>query len=477
MVVNILVLTTSFEENIRLVKDSLPIDQSFDIIGRNFKIGDKDAYLVFIDGFAKDDIMLFILQDLQKLYHYATDSTTDITNITQLIKSKVAYIEVDTFQDLTDMNLSVLSGAVGLIVEGESEGIIIDAREYPSRSPENPESEKVTRGAKDGLVETVVLNTALIRRRIRDEKLIFEIKNIGSRSKTDVVIGYVDDLVDKAVLQKVYDKLDAISVNSLVMAEQTLEELLMKKKWYNPLPQVRYTERPDIIAAHLMEGYIVIITDTSPCAMILPTTFFSFVQYAEDYYQNPVVGTYYRGLRLIAILLSLILIPSWMLISLNADKLPQALQFIGAEESSVMPLFVQFLILEFGMDLLKLSSLHTPSFLGASFSIIGGLLIGDIAVQVGLFVTEAVFYTAVSAMLTYCIPNIELASAIRLFRLGLLILTGLFGIFGFIFALMVILAITYSTQTIDKKYMWPLLPLNIKALKAIILRRPASNKN
>ncbi len=195
------------------------------------------------------------------------------------------------------MQTSVLSGGAALFIDGQKEGILLDVREYPVRGPEEPDLEKVTRGARDGLVETIIFNTTLIRRRIRDPQLIFELKTVGSQSKTDVAIGYIDNVVDHKLLDEFKNKLDEININALVMAEKTLEELLIKKKWYNPLPQVRFTERPDVVAAHLLEGHIAIIVDTSPSVMLLPVTIFHFTQHAEDYYQNPLVGTYLRWIR------------------------------------------------------------------------------------------------------------------------------------------------------------------------------------
>lgn len=464
-------ISKDINTNIKSVKNILPVEQSFDLIGRDIVIGEKKAYLLFVDGFAKDDIMLFVLKELQ-----AVKKDNNISDIADIIKKKIAYIEVETFSDFEKMKTSVLSGAEILFIDGESTGIIIDAREYPSRSPEESQVEKVTRGSRDGLVETVIFNTALIRRRVRDSNLIFEAKNVGERSKTDVVIGYISDLVDEKLLKNIKERIDRIDVPSLLMAEKSLEELMIKKKWYNPLPQVKFTERPDVVAAHLMEGHIAVIVDTSPSVMLLPTTVFYFSQYAEDYYQNPLVGTFTRFFRFAAILTALFLTPVWLLLAENIEILPELLNFVGVKEtaSSGFTLLIQFLILEFGIELLRMSSLHTPENLGASFGIIGGLIVGELAIKVGFFSVETIFYTAVTAIASYCIPNVEFASAIRVFRLVLLILSGIFGIWGFIIGLIIIFVITFTTETFDKRrrYTWPLIPFNWAALKNVLLRRP-----
>lgn len=298
-------LLNKLDENKRILKEQLPIKKSFDVIGRELIVGGRQAYLVFVDGFAKDKIMLYILETLQALER--EDIAVD--TIKKLLQNYIAYIEVEEFDTFEPAVTAVLSGAVALLVDGQKKGIILDVREYPVRSPEEPDLEKVTRGSRDGLVETIIFNTALIRRRIRDPQLIFEIQQVGKSSKTDVAIGYIDNVVDHKLLERLKNEIDRVSVNALVMAEKTLEEVLIKKKWYNPLPQAKFTERPDVVAAHLLEGHIAVIVDTSPSVMLLPATLFHFTQHAEDYYQNPMVGTYLRWVRFLAMLSSLIITP------------------------------------------------------------------------------------------------------------------------------------------------------------------------
>lgn len=463
-------ITKDINENKKIIKESLPIEQSFDVIGRELFVGSLEAYLVFIDGFAKDDIMLWILEVLQSI------NATDISKntIATLMKKKIGYIEVESFTDINQMSSLVLAGAIALIIDGQEEGIIIDAREYPVRGPQEPDLEKVTRGSRDGLVETIIFNTSLIRRRLRDPNLIFEIKSVGKRSKTDVVISYIEDLVDKKLLKEIKDKIDSVDVEALVMAEKTLDETIIKKRWYNPLPQVKFTERPDVVAAHLIEGHIAIIVDTSPSVMIVPVTMFHFTQHAEDYYQNIVVGTHIRWIRFLGMFCALLLIPSWLLLVNNRQYIPELLQFLGAKETGTIPLFIQFLILEFGLDLLRISSIHTPNSLTTSLGIIGGLILSEFAVKVGWFVPETVLYMAISAIGTFATPSIEFALAIRIFRLLLVILTGLFNILGFAVGIITILIITYSTKSFKngKKYTWPLIPFQWKPLLHILFRMP-----
>lgn len=463
-------ISNKLDENKKLLKSCLPIDKSFDMIGREIKIGDREAFFVMLDGFAKDDIMLWIIERLQAITPFEISMNT----ISKLLKEKIAYIEVDTFKEIEKMEQMVLAGAIGLIIDGEEEGIILDAREYPVRGPEEPDLEKVTRGSRDGLVETIIFNTALIRRRIRDTKLVFELNTVGKRSKTDVVIGYIEDLADEKLVQEIKDRIKEIDVGALVMAEKTLEELLIKKKWYNPLPLARFTERPDVVAAHLMEGHIAIIVDTSPSVMILPATLFHFTQHAEDYYQTPITGTYIRWIRFLGMFSAFLLLPLWLLLVYNKEALPQSLQFLGPKEMGNIPLFIQFILLEFGLDLLRVSSIHTPSALSTSLGIIGGLILSEFAVKIGLFVPEAVVYMALAGIGTFATASVEFAMAIRIFRLFILILTGLFKNIGFAVGILVVFIIAFNTKSFknSKRYTWPLIPFDWKALSHILFRTP-----
>lgn len=462
-------LSKKLSVNKKILKERLGIEKSFDIIGREFMAGEKEAYVVFVDGFAKDNIMFWILETLQSLNKEEITAHTVAT----LLQKKIGYIEVDTFDEIETLVLFVLSGTVALFLDGETKGIIIDARQYPVRGPEEPDLERVTRGARDGLVETIIFNTALIRRRIRDPKLIFEIQNVGKRSRSDVVVGYIEDLADPLLLDNVREKLKEIDVDALVMAEKTLEELLIKKKWYNPLPQAKFTERPDVAAAHLLEGHIAIIVDTSPSVMLLPVTIFHFTQHAEDYYQNPTVGTYIRWIRFLGMLSAFLIIPLWLLLVLNPEYLPDSLEFLGPKKVGNIPLFIQFLALEIGFDLLRIASIHTPNTLSTSLGIIGALILSEVAIKVGWFVPETVLYIALAGIGTFATPSLEFAMAIRIFRLLLLIFTGLFNIYGFIAGICIILLIVFTTKSFDgKRFTWPLVPFDPKPLSHILFRKP-----
>lgn len=222
----------------------------------------------------------------------------------EIIENRLVHESVEhvkTFDELVDQ---VLSGLVGIVIEGEKQAMIVDVRSYPGREPEEPDTEKVVRGSRDGYVENMIVNTALTRRRIRDERLRFEMIKVGERSKTDVAIGYIDGVANPQLVDTVKKELNNIHIDGISMADKTVEEFLLKQG-YNPYPLVRYTERADVGSIHLLEGHVLIFIDTSPSVMIAPATFIHHMQHAEEYRQSPVVGTFVRWTRFLGIWVSI----------------------------------------------------------------------------------------------------------------------------------------------------------------------------
>lgn len=250
-------------ENVDYLNEKLGVDKSFDMIRLDVVYAGRNMALYLVDGFVKDDIMHYLLKNLSKL----SPDCLEEDPLEKLIKTHIPYVEIDTEEDLDKVADQVLSGPTVLLVDGIDHAIIIDARTYPARSPEEPDNERVVRGSRDGFVETIVFNTALTRRRIRDRSLRMEFLQIGRRSKTDVVISYLEDIADLENVKKLKQSLEAIDTDALTMAEKTLEEYIGGRHW-NPYPTVRYTERPDTAAVHLYEGHILVFVDGSPSALI-----------------------------------------------------------------------------------------------------------------------------------------------------------------------------------------------------------------
>ena len=447
------------------------MDISFDVVLREFKIGRKKVAFIFIDGFADSDIITLIMQTLLEAKQEEV-----VPNTLEKITSKLLpYGEISIIDNLEEAVKEVLAGPLVFLIDGEEKIIAVDTRKYPSREPDEADIEKVTRGSRDGFVETLLFNVTLIRRRIRDPRLRTESFKLGRRSLTEVALLYIEDIVNPEILEKIRDKLLKIDVDGLPMAEKSVEEFITEGFW-NPFPEIRYTERPDVAAVHLLEGHVCILVDTSPSVMIAPVTLFHHLQHAEEFRHNPIVGVYIRWVRILGVFISVFLVPLWLILVEYRDLLPEILTFIGPKESPTIPLFIQFILANLGLDLLRMASIHTPSPLATALGLVGALLIGDIAVTVGVFVPEVLLYISLVAIGVFSTPSWELSLANRLVQFFLLVLTGLFNIYGFIAGVLIIFYRLASTRSLGIPYLWPLLPLDIKALFSVLVRKPVPIK-
>ncbi|MGL6174438.1 MAG: spore germination protein [Cellulosilyticaceae bacterium] len=467
-------LTNNIQENLKLLRNALPLKQSFDIIEKVLTFHDKKFYLFFIDGFTKDVNLEYVRRDIYDLSKSDFDS---IHSAKDLIEKAISSIEVSEENDISNIVTAILSGQTAMLFDGAASAVVLDMRTYPTRGINEPDKEKVLRGAKDGFVETIVFNTALVRRRIRDPHLIFEMTSIGTVSKTDVAIGYMSNTVNKKALAKIKELIDNLKVEALTVGDQSLIEALHSNSWINPFPKVRYTERPDVAAAQVMEGKIIIIIDNTPSVMILPTGIFDFLQDVDDYYMPVLTGNYLRLVRNIVLIVNLFLTPVYVLLVQNQQWIPSSLEWLLPQDPLNVPLFIQFLALEIAVDGLKIASLNTPSSLGTSLSVIGGLILGEYAVKTGWLIPHSILYMALVALSSFTQPSIELSYSIKFTRMVLLIGTGLFGLWGFIGGLIINIIFLATTKSITgESYLYPLIPFNWNALKHVIFRTRLNTK-
>lgn len=463
--------TENYFENIKYMDKALRVDENFDIIKRDLTIGSDALTLYYIDGFIKDGVMQRIMQGFLSLKSLPRGRRA----AKQFSESNVSYVEVDVTASPEQVMLMVLSGAAAIF--GSTFGgevVLVDARTYPARTTEEPDNDRVMQGARDGFVETLIFNTALLRRRIRDPRLTMQYINMGGSSATDVVLCYMDGVADPAYVRRLKKELAAIRPKSLTLGMQSLVECLIPRRWYNPFPKVRTTERPDAAAAHLNEGRILIFCDTSPQVMVLPTSLLDFLQETDDFYMPPLTGTYLRAMRLAIFLLSYLLLPTWYLIMMQGDALPDSLAFLIPKDPGGLPILLQLYLVEFAIDGLKLASMNTPNLLANSLSVIGGLILGDFAVGVGWVCADVIFYMAVVAIAGFSGQNIELSYAIKFLRMGTLTLTALFGIWGYLAggALSLVLIATNRTLGGKRGYLYPLVPFRGRALCRLLFRLP-----
>ncbi|MBR3801840.1 MAG: spore germination protein [Clostridia bacterium] len=458
-----------------LIDSRLRVNESFDIVCRNFEFAQRKAKLYFVDGLVKDDSMVKVIQGVQAI---TEDKLKNAPTARNFVNQFISYIETDVTGSIDVVTTMVLSGALCIMIEGYEQAIIIDARTYPVRSVGEPENDKVLRGAHDGFTETMIFNTALLRRRMRNPQLTVKYKNVGTLSHTDLVICYLDDKVDKKALKSIEEKIDRVKIKNLPMGQASLAEALLKKQHFNPFPKIRYTERPDAAAASINEGSIVIMVDNSPSAMIVPTGIFDFLQDSNDYYFPALIGSYLRIIRMLIFALTLLLTPVWLLLIQNESIIPPWLEFIKIQDEYLIPPFAQLLIVEIIIDALKLASLNTPSALSNSLSIVGALVLGEFAVQSGWLSSEVVLYMAFVGITNFTQPSYELGYAFKLCRMMMIVLIALFNLWGFIAGLLITTAlIAFNSTVTGRCYLYPLIPFDWQKLSGLLIRKRLNDKN
>lgn len=434
----------SIKSNVEMMNRILPVEESFDILERNVIIGGRKSCLYFINGFTNDESEQKIID-----FFYGIQEDDMPEDINDFIEQCVPYTEVEIIKDFHVVLKNLFSGVSCLFIDGYQGCIAIDCRTYPARSVEEPEKDKSLRGSRDGFVETIVFNTALLRRRIRDEHLIMEMSEIGTSSRTDVVLSYMSDRVDKELLENVRNRMSQIDVDELRMNQQSLAEALYKRKWFNPFPKFKFTERPDTAAACLMEGKICIFVDNSPSALILPTSIYDMIEEANDHYFPPITNIYLKISRGIITFLTIFLVPFFLLLCQNPEWIPDYLQFITIDDPIYVPLIFQILILELAIDGLRLAALNTPSMLSTPLSVIAGIVMGEFSVKSGWFSEDLMLYMAFVSVANYTQPNFELGYALKFMRLMLLVLTALFNLAGFVIGCIIVICCICFNKTLS----------------------------
>ena len=461
----------SFCENISLLSKRLGVRENFDVICRRLSAAAGEIAFFYIDGFVKDGVMQRTMQFVM--------SERELRSAEEFEK-RIPYVEVEVSGEIDKVLTAVLSGQAAMLSPSFGDKVIlIDMRTYPARGTEEPEGDRVMQGARDGFVETLVMNTALIRRRVRDERLRMEYFNLGGSSKTDVVVCYIDGVADREYLEKLRSVIRKIRPKSLTLGFQSLSESMIRKKWYNPFPKIRTTERPDTAAAQVLEGSILVICDTSPEVMILPTAIFDYLQQTDDYYFPPLTGSYLRIVRTLILALSFVCTPLWYLALMYSDILPAQLSFLIPRDAGALPIILQLFLVEIAIDGLKIASMNTPGMLSNSLSIVGALILGDFAVGIGWLSPDVILYMAFVAIANFAQQNYELGYAFKFMRIILLGLTALLGVWGFLIGILLfILAVaTNNTVASGKGYLYPLIPFNGRALMRLLLRSKKQDFN
>lgn len=460
-------------ENMALFEKSVRVDYNFDILKRKIIMGEKQAGFYFIDGFVQEDMVEKLMQFFYSL------KPENLKDIDTFLEEGMPYTEVEKSSVLIDVIKSFLSGMTVLYIDGFDECILIDCRTYPMRSVTEPWKDRVLRGARDGFVETIVHNAALLRRRVRDTRLSLEMFQVGECSKSDVAVCYISDKADMKLVDDIKKRIKSIVVDALTMNLESLAECLFEHKWIDPFPKFKYSERPDTAAAAILDGNVVIMVDNSPAVMIIPTSVFDMIEEPDDYNFAPVIGTYLRWSRFVFTMVCMFLTPVWLLLLNNPQWIPDWLDFVTISDDITVPVIFQLLILEMSVDGLKMAAVNTPSLLSTPLSVVAGIVVGEYAVSSGWFNPESMLYMAVVTVGTYSQASFEMGYAMKFLRITELILTQIFGLYGFIIGIIIVICTIAFNKTISgESYIYPLIPWDWEQLKRRVfrLRLPHSHK-
>jgi spore germination protein len=458
-------ITPKVDENISYLKELLK--NTSDIVYRQFNIAEWDAAVVYIDGMA-DKILInnFVLESLML-------KSERVENVMQIKDKILTVTDVKEVMKLSDAVDSMLSGDTMMFVEGIPAAFVIATRFWPARGVSEPSGETVIRGGRDGFTETVRFNTALIRRRIRDTRLKVQPKSMGVRSKTDCAVMYIDDIVNKDVLEELMTRLDSINIDA-VLDSGYIEQLIEDDSW-SPFPQIQSTERPDVVSAALYEGRVAVICDNSPFAIIVPATLPAFFQTPDDYYQRWINSSMLRLVRFFAIFIGLIMPALYIAVtSFHTSIIPTkfAYSIAASREGVPFPAFVETLIMEFALAFLIEAVVRLPKAIGSTIGIVGGLIIGQSAVSAGIVSPIMIIIVSITAIASFITPNYEVSTALRLARLFLIIAASIIGLYGIAIGLIILLIHLVKLKSFGIPYLAPLVHPHKRDFKDVFIRAP-----
>lgn len=451
-------IATEIEQNIKQIETLFK--DCGDIVKRVVEIKAEKPfkiYGVYTDGLINRDI----------LENYLLSRTFDAKNLGKAIPSDLsptqlimqhfsATFDVKEVKSMDEMVKAVLSGDSAVFVEGSASGLVIATRGWPGRGVSEPATESVVRGPREGFTETIRFNTVLVRRRIRDTKLKFKMISYGTRSRTDIALVYIEDIARPELIEEVEKRLDKYVIDA-VMDSGYIEQLI-EDSWKSPFPQTQATERPDKFAASLLEGKVGILVDTSPFGVIVPATLNAFYQASEDYYQRWQIMSFTRLLRYLVSFISFMLPGLYIaLLNFHPDILPTpfAISIAASRAGITFSTVTEVIVAEVIFELFREAGIRAPGAIGHVISLVGGLVIGQAAVDAKIISPMILIVIAFTAICTFAIPDYSLTSAFRLIRYLFILLCACFGLYGFAIAFVLVLAHLSALESFKMPYLAP----------------------
>lgn len=459
----------NFNENAAMLEGAIGYGVSYDVTRRELSVGGRKAYYYYLFCLTNDLLAERLIEGFL--------SAKPEENAEDLVKNSVPIASAKITDDVDQMAHSVFVGDSVLIVEGYTSAIVCDTKKIPMRSLSEPENDHVLRGPREGFVENLKENTALIRKNLKTNGLVMKRFSVGDFSPTEIQICYIKGRAKDRLVKDIERKISEIRVDALSMGQESLAECLIETKWYNPFPRFRFTERPDAACAMLLEGSVIILCDNSPMAMILPSSLIDFLQECDDFYFPPSIGSYFRILRLAIFFTSLVVMPLWYLGVRNPEFLPKYLDFMLPTKEG-LPILAQIIFIEVILDAIKLASVNTPSMMNGSIGIVAGLIIGDFSVNAGWLTPEVILYMSIVAISNFTQPSFELGYAFKFCRLMTILFIHFFDALGFALGMLLSILLIARNHTVTRKtsYLYPMKPFSWKALKRQIVREKLDTK-
>lgn len=458
-------IDSSLDENLALLHRVFK--DCSDLVGHQFApTKGPRCCMLFIDGLVEKDLIARdIIGPLLK-----TGSDSDLRT---LVEQTTPTGDSKLVTTMGEVVLHILSGDALLLVDGATGAVTYGVRHWEARGVSEPQTEAVIRGPHEGFVETLRYNTVLVRRKIRSPKLKMVNLTIGTLSQTSVVVSYIEGVVTPGVVQEVLDRLSRIEIDGIL--ESGYIEEFIEDSSFSPFPQVQYTERPDTVAANLLEGRVAILIDGTPFVLIVPCVFAQFMQASEDYYIRFMMSSAIRLLRYVFLFVALLLPSLYVaIITFHQEMLPTTLllSVAASREGVPFPAFVEALMMEVTFEILRESGIRLPKTIGSAVSIVGALVIGESAVRAGLVSAPLVIVVSITGISSFAIPRYSAAIAIRMLRFPLIFLAGFLGLFGIVAGLCGILIHLCSLRSFGIPYLTPMAPLNWQVVKDVFIRAP-----
>ncbi|MCJ8008406.1 spore germination protein [Lederbergia wuyishanensis] len=465
-------LSTDLYTNEQILKDFF--SNCSDFVTRPIAINNETKIILFyIEGLTDTKTLDIVLLKPLMVNGLLNDSSME-GKFREIVEQQLLpSTQVKTATEFSKLVDSILKGELGILVENEAKALIADMKGSEQRSVEEPSTEVTIRGPKDGFTETLRVNTSLLRKRIRSTNLKLEALTIGKLSQTDVVIAYIEGIVSESLLQEVRKRLKRIEIDGILESEY-IEEFIEDAP-YSPFPQVENSERPDIVTANLLEGKVAIMVDNTPFALIVPMTFWSGLQAVEDYYERFIYTSFIRLIRYFMFNIAMYLPSIYVALTTYHPKLiPTTLliSIAAARENVPFPTIIEALMMELVFEGLREAGIRLPKAVGSAVSIVGALVIGQAAVQAGIVSAPTVIVVAATGIASFCIPRYNLGTALRLIRFPMLILAGMFGLYGIVIGFIIVNIHVVNLRSFGVPYFTPVAPQIPSDLMDVLIRGP-----